>query len=148
MPVNDDSRTRADAKAEVLRIKAELAKELASGGPAYKPAILLGISIGALFAVGGVALALLGVSGAINLVLESSGLSARLTNASPGVVIAAMGMFIIWRYKPRVEHDVKLGDSHFIHGMYHIDVPLRRLGRRDDDDDFSSKGSASSPVSR
>jgi hypothetical protein len=67
---------------------------------------LMGISIGALFCIGGFVLAILGVSGATEWVIQGSGLIARLSNASPGVVFGAAGMAIIWRYRPGLESTI------------------------------------------
>lgn len=44
---------------------------------------------------------LLGLSGSLDLVVESSKLNARLINGSPGVVFIVVGFLILWRYRPR-----------------------------------------------
>ena len=135
----DNGREKSDPNHKI-EVYAALAERLAGGGRTYGAAILIGICAGVLFAVGGVILALLGISGAVEFVVESASLKARLTNASPGVVLAAMGMIIIWRYKPRLSHDIELGPR----GLKSRGVSIERIVRDDEDDptSFSSRGSA------
>lgn len=98
---------------------ADLAKDLAGGGRVYETAILRGQAFGFLISGGGILLALLGASGTIDLMLQATTLQARLTNASPGVVIALMGMIVIWRYKPNMTHDVRLRPGELdLRGMF------------------------------
>lgn len=141
----DSEHEHKDAHGEI-EVYAELAERLASGGRTYGAAIMVGICAGILFAVGGIVLALLGISGAVEFVIESTSINARLTNASPGVVVAAMGMIIIWRYKPRLTHDVELrprgfrsrGEAELPAGFSEAEHFLRDR----DDPTFRSKGKA------
>lgn len=72
----------------------------------YRYAILLGISIGAVFCAAGFVLALLGLAGTIEFFVEAVGIKARLANASPGAFFALLGMVLIWRFKPKMDDDV------------------------------------------
>lgn len=72
----------------------------------YRYAILLGISVGAVFCASGFVLALLGLAGAIEFFFEAGGIKARLANASPGAIFALLGMLVIWRYKPKMHDDL------------------------------------------
>lgn len=62
---------------------------------------LVGIVVGGIMCLGGVVLAVLGLSGSIEWLFEGGGLTSRLTNASPGVVFAALGTVILALYRPR-----------------------------------------------
>jgi hypothetical protein len=101
---------RTNTDLESLRILMELAKNRSQGSPTYRLAILMGIAIGGVFALAGFVLCLLGLSGSIEWLVEGASLKAKLTNASPGIVFAGMGMIIIWRYKPVVHDHLRLGD--------------------------------------
>src|SRR5881394_107971 len=71
----------------------------------YRIAVLIGQSIGGLALLGGIILSLLGISGSIEWLVEAGGVTSKLTNASPGIVIAIIGAAILWRYKPHVSHE-------------------------------------------
>lgn len=71
----------------------------------YRMALLTGQGIGFLALLGGVILSLLGISGNIEWLVEAHGVTSKLTNASPGLAIAILGVVILWRYKPHVSHE-------------------------------------------
>jgi hypothetical protein len=79
-----------------------IAQNIADGAKTYRIGIVLGISLGALFCVAGFVLIVLGLSGSIEWVFEATNFKSKISNASPGVMLALMGMIIIWRYKPRI----------------------------------------------
>ena len=74
----------------------------------YRIAIVMGISVGAIFMVAGFILCVLGLTGSIEWILEGGGLKSRLTNGSPGVLFALIGLVVLWRYKPRISQDTKV----------------------------------------
>ena len=61
---------------------------------------IIGIIFGGLICISGVVITILGFSGSIEWIFEATNLKSRLTNASPGVFFALLGMIILWRYKP------------------------------------------------
>lgn len=93
----------------------ELARQRSEGSKVYLYGTLLGIAIGGLAFIGGFVLALLGLSGAIEWVVEAGSLSSRLSNASPGIVFAVAGMIVVWRYKPRVSDHLEIGPESLKH---------------------------------
>ena len=64
-------------------------------------ALCLGIFVGAVVCIGGITICLTGLSGDIEWILEAVGLKSKMINATPGVVIAMLGVLILWRYRPR-----------------------------------------------
>ncbi len=42
-----------------------------------------------------------GLSGSMEIILESGGLNAKLINGTPGAVFGLLGFMIVWRYKPK-----------------------------------------------
>jgi hypothetical protein len=52
--------------------------------------------LGAVLCIGGLILLFLGVAGKINLFMKGAGAQARLTNASPGLVVAIVGVVLVW----------------------------------------------------
>lgn len=68
--------------------------------PTYFWGTIIGILVGAVFALAGFVLVLLGVSGAIDWLVEMDDFKAKMINAGPGVVFAVLGTIILWRYKP------------------------------------------------
>ena len=72
-----------------------------NNSPTFRLTTLFGQAIGALSLFFGFAFSLLGLSGTLDLVIESNTINARLVNASPGVVFIIVGLFILWRYKPK-----------------------------------------------
>ena len=65
---------------------------------------ILAASTGSIAIFLGFVLFMLGLSGSMQVVVEGLTLKARITNASPGAVLAFLGTVIILRYKPRKEH--------------------------------------------
>ncbi|MEI6294122.1 MAG: hypothetical protein WCP36_10585 [Methanomicrobiales archaeon] len=61
-----------------------------------------GLIAGIICVVFGVALFLLGVTGAIDWSLKVGGAESTLTNAAPGVVLAVIGFLIIFVTKPSI----------------------------------------------
>ena len=56
----------------------------------------IGLIIGLICIVAGIILILLGVDGSIDWTLKGMGLESNLAKASPGVVLAVIGLIIIW----------------------------------------------------
>ncbi|MFY9728683.1 MAG: hypothetical protein WB579_09625 [Bryobacteraceae bacterium] len=52
--------------------------------------------LGAVLCIGGLILLFLGIAGKINLFMKGAGAQARLTNASPGLVVAIIGVVLVW----------------------------------------------------
>ena len=50
----------------------------------------------------GVILTIVGATGAVDLKLSGMGLSAQVANAAPGVVLALIGLVIVWRTNLKV----------------------------------------------
>lgn len=74
-------------------------------GKTYRIAIIIGQATGIIFLCGGILLMLLGVTGAINIIVSKGTLEAKLINAAPGVVVALFGAIIIMRYKPNISSE-------------------------------------------
>jgi len=70
---------------------------------------IIGIVLGALLCAGGFVLTILGLAGNVNWIIKLNGISSRLTNASPGVFFAILGMILVWRFKPKVTDEMKIG---------------------------------------
>jgi len=77
----------------------------------YRIGIVMGIATGALAFVGGFVLSILGLTGSVQLLVEGAGMTAKLTNASPGVVFCLLGMLIVMRFKPKVTRTVQKRES-------------------------------------
>lgn len=71
----------------------------------YRYAVIIGQVTGIVFLCGGLLLMLLGVTGAINIIVSKGTLEAKLINAAPGVVIALFGAIIIVCYKPKISSE-------------------------------------------
>jgi hypothetical protein len=52
--------------------------------------------LGAVLCVGGLVLLFLGAAGKISVFMKGAGAQARLTNASPGLVVAIIGVVLVW----------------------------------------------------
>jgi lysylphosphatidylglycerol synthetase-like protein (DUF2156 family) len=65
--------------------------------------LLIGMIVGATLCIAGLIFTILGLSGSIEWVFESSGTVSRLTNASPGVFFGLLGFLLVWRFKPRIK---------------------------------------------
>lgn len=72
----------------------------------YRIGITMGIATGALAFIGGFVLSLLGLTGSVQLLVEDLGITAKLTNASPGVVFCLLGMLIVLHFKPKITRSV------------------------------------------
>lgn len=73
----------------------------------FRVTTLFGQAIGGISLFFGFAFSLLGLSGTLDLIIESNDIKAKLVNASPGVVFIIVGLFILWRYKPNGS-DIKI----------------------------------------
>ena len=71
---------------------------------------LIGVCVGGLLAIGGIVIALCGMSGSVNWNLKLPGLSSSLSNASPGVVVLVCGILIVFWFRPssKIEQEVNL----------------------------------------
>ena len=152
---------RSELTPRQTAIYAQLARDLSEGPRTYFWGVILGISTGALFAIAGAVLAILGISGTTEWIVESSGLTSRLKNASPGVFFCFLGMVVLWRYKPKMSNAVSIGRA-FEAASSGSDIPVfmdptvvskgGRLHPRPTPTktawaDFEHRGGASSPVS-
>jgi hypothetical protein len=81
----------------------------------YRVAIVMGLATGAIVFLGGFVLCILGLAGSVQLILEGPGLGAKLTNASPGIVFALLGMAVVWRFKPKISHTVHTEEKRIDH---------------------------------
>jgi len=79
----------------------------------FKVTTLFGQAIDGISLFLGFGLFLLGVSGALDLIIESFGLNAKMINASHGVVFIISGLFVLWRYKPKGSNTTT--EEHVIH---------------------------------
>jgi len=70
---------------------------------------ITGIVLGALLCAGGFVLTILGLSGSVNWIIKLNGISSRLTNASPGVFFAILGMILVLKLRPKVTDEMKIG---------------------------------------
>lgn len=104
-------------------ISEAIRQSMIQGARTYDTGVKLGISVGLLFCVAGFVLLVLGVSGKIEWVFEAANLKSRLTNASPGALLALMGMIIVWRYKPKVS------DSLHVKTQGHTGVPASKTSK-------------------
>ncbi|WP_152415283.1 leucine-rich repeat domain-containing protein [Caenispirillum salinarum] len=86
----------------------DLAKSRSHAMQAYLVGTVAGIVVGALFVIAGFVLAILGISGAVDFIVEANTIKSKLTNASPGVVFATLGAIVLWRYKPRSTDTVEV----------------------------------------
>lgn len=100
--MSDSGQTKSDRDPQVPQAIADM---LQHGATTYRIGIVMGISAGTLFCVAGFVLMFLGLTGTIEWVIETADLTSRLLNASPGVVLALMGMIIVWRYKPIIKDE-------------------------------------------
>ena len=87
------------------KVPEAIAETVQHGATTYRIGIVMGISVGTLFCVAGFVLMILGMTGTIEWVIKAANLNGRLLNASPGVVLALMGMIIVWRYKPIIKDE-------------------------------------------
>lgn len=74
----------------------------------HKTGSIMGIAIGGLISLLGIFLLLFGLTGSIEWLVNAGGLSSKLINASPGLVIVVVGMVIIILYKPRVRYEYEI----------------------------------------
>jgi len=99
------SKKKPNGKDGWLSLPASVLQSAGYKSQTYRIALLTGQGIGFLALLGGVILSLLGISGNIEWLVEAHGATSKLTNASPGVVIAILAVVILWRYKPHVSHE-------------------------------------------
>lgn len=74
-------------------------------------ATILGIIVGAFFAVSGFVITILGFTGSIEWFFKAGNFTSKLGNAGPGVFFALLGMLILWRYKPRSTERLEIESS-------------------------------------
>lgn len=77
----------------------------------YRYGLLTGQGIGGAVLLAGIVLSLLGISGSIEWLVEAGDISSKVTNASPGIVIALIGAALVWHYKPNVSHETTFDRS-------------------------------------
>jgi hypothetical protein len=93
----------------------DLLRKRGKGGKAYLIGTIMGITFGGIFCVAGFIIAILGLTGTIELVFEAGGLRSRLANACPGAFFALMGMIILWRYKPKIRDELDINPRYLLH---------------------------------
>jgi len=72
---------------------AELVKTIVRGQLIYS---LSGLTLGLACVVGGLILALHGVTGSVGWTAKVLGLESKLNDAAPGVVLFIVGLFVVW----------------------------------------------------
>lgn len=95
----------------------------------YRTGSVTGVVTGAVLSLSGVVLLILGLSGSIDWIVQVAGLSSRLVNASPGVIVTIAGLAVMVKFKPKVR--------------YTYEVTARPDYYRE-----KGSGSASSPIGR
>ena len=83
-------------------ISSTLAENIRYGAKTYRIGLILGQCFAGIAFLGGFVLALFGLSGHIEWIVQAGGLKSRLANASPGAVFAVIGFLVMWRYKPNI----------------------------------------------
>ena|ERR1700688_4288640 len=73
----------------------------------YFVGTVIGLVVGTILCLGGLAIVIMGFTGSITWLVQGAGLSSKLYNASPGVMFAAFGLVVLWRFKPRIEERKK-----------------------------------------
>lgn len=74
----------------------------------YRTGNLLGVLIGGLALLSGFAAFLLGLTGSIDLFFKSESVSMRMINASPGGMMAVIGLVVMVIFKPRVRSEIEI----------------------------------------
>jgi hypothetical protein len=77
----------------------------------YRIGVVLGIIIGGIVCLTGFVLSIGGLSGQVTWFITAPGFSSRLENATPGVIAFVAGIFLVWRYKPKIRDDLQLDRS-------------------------------------
>lgn len=95
----------------ILADLADLGVVLSRKTSFYGWGIVLGISVGVLFCVGGLVIIILGFTGSIEWILEVNSLTSKLVNASPGAFFALLGMLIVWRYRPMPHESLRISPT-------------------------------------
>lgn len=62
---------------------------------------IVGQLIGGVALLGGIVAAAYGITGNLEVLIESTAINAKLLNASPGAFLMFIGMIVLWRYKPK-----------------------------------------------
>lgn len=75
----------------------------------YRIGVVLGIIIGGVLCLSGFVLSISGLAGHVQWLITAPGFSSRLENATPGIIAFVAGMFLVWRYKPKIRDDLRLG---------------------------------------
>mgnify|MGYP000683950632 CR=1 FL=1 len=99
---------------ETLRILATLVKELVCDREqgslkTYFWGTIIGIIVGAVFCIAGFIITIMGLTGSIEWIFQAGDFTSKLANAGPGVFFALLGMFILWRYKPKQKEKLTIG---------------------------------------
>lgn len=68
----------------------------------YRFGIAAGISAGAIALLGGIALCMIGITGATEFVFQSSGSTIRIVTGTVGIIIAALGVMTLRHFKPKI----------------------------------------------
>jgi hypothetical protein len=74
----------------------------------HKIVSILGIIFGGVICIIGVLVMILGLSGSIEFMINVGGIVSRLINASPGVLIFFLGIFIMAWVKSRIRYEYEI----------------------------------------
>jgi hypothetical protein len=82
----------------------------------------MGILFGGILCFSGFIIALLGLSGSIEWIIEATNIKSCLINANPGVFFGFLGTIVLWRYKP-TGHD-RFSTKHHLANVAMHDEPM------------------------
>ena len=69
--------------------------------------VIIGLVIGGICIIAGFILSILGVSGSVEWFLKAQSITAKLVNASPGVVLTIVGLIIVLRNRLKIKSTKK-----------------------------------------
>lgn len=92
-------------------------------------------ALGAVLRVGGLVLLFLGATGKINVFVKGAGAQARLTDASPGLIVALVGLALVWlSLRGHVERQENTGGGNTSNSLapFSQDEIFEDVGRKGD----------------
>ena len=118
--MTEDRKPIADDEGRTPKAQSNLAliEYLQHRAQTYRIGVVLGIIIGGIVCLTGFILSIGGLSGQVKWFITAPGFSSRLENATPGIIAFVAGIFLVWRYKPKIRDDLHLD------GSAHGDVTL------------------------
>jgi hypothetical protein len=122
-PIDDGEEIERNAAANLA-----LVQYLQHRAQTYRIGVVLGIIIGGVVCLTGFILSIGGLSGQVKWFITAPGFSSRLENATPGIIAFVAGIFLVWRYKPKIRDDLRLDGS--AHGGLTLGHPPNAKGER------------------